>query len=252
MDDINFPENDFEKAQILQNILIARATGSENGNADYKILRQYFYSNGRTKDLLPSFVRTCRELEHFWQFIKGQFAHYAERREFIYKQFSPLLDYLESSSKIPADEDISNELKSFDENGIHAVWTRALERRNTDPEGAITISRTLLESVCKYILDDLQITYDADKIELPELYRLTSKELNLSASQHSAEIFRQILGGCAGIVSGLGQLRNKMSDAHGKGKKVIRPAPRHAELAVNLAGAVALFLIKTYQSKKSK
>ena len=39
-------------------------------------------------------------------------------------------------------------------------------------------------------------------------------------------------------------------DAHGQGKKSVRPAPRHAELAVSLSGAVAQFLVATNEHNK--
>ena len=84
---------------------------------------------------------------------------------------------------------------------------------------------------------------------MPDLYKLTSKELNIAPSQHTEDIFKQILGGVSSVVNGLGALRNRLGDAHGKGKAQIRPAQRHAQLAVNLAGATALFLIETWQSK---
>ena len=50
----------------------------------------------------------------------------------------------------------------------------------------------------------------------------------------------------------LGTLRNRLGDAHGQGKKTVRPAARHAELAINLAGSVALFLVETWESRNSK
>lgn len=52
-----------------------------------------------------------------------------------------------------------------------------------------------------------------------------------------------------GVVNRLGTLRNKLGDAHGKGKLPVRPAPRHAELAVNLFGSVELFLMATFQEQ---
>jgi hypothetical protein len=109
---------------------------------------------------------------------------------------------------------------------------------------AITLARTLLETVCKHILDTHNVTYENDT-DLPGLYKLVAKTLNLAPSQHSETIFKQILGGCTAVVEGLGALRNRLSDAHGQGKKIVRPAPRHAELAVNLAGTVAMFLVTT-------
>lgn len=45
-------------------------------------------------------------------------------------------------------------------------------------------------------------------------------------------------------------LRNKIGDAHASaGRKPVKVAPRHAALAVNLAGSVALFLIETASAK---
>jgi hypothetical protein len=123
-----------------------------------------------------------------------------------------------------------------------------MERRDSDPEGAITVARTLLEEVCKHILDDLQISYDAND-DLSSIYRATSKALNTSPDQHTQQEFRQILGGAANVVYGLGTLRNAHSDAHGHGRAAAKPLPRHAGFAVNLAGATALFLVETYHAR---
>lgn len=245
-------ESDFERAQYLQNLLVSHATGSSGDNQDYRFLRSHFFDQKNTKDLLPSFVRTNRDLPQFWQFIKHKFGSYAERRTFIYGEFIKLLDYLEGNTSAPADSSISETLKSFDSDNVHAIWTRALDRRKSDPEGAITMARTLIETVCKHILDHRGVAYDSKKIELHELYKATSKELNLSPSQHTEDVFKQILGGCSAVVNGLGTLRNRLGDAHGKGKVPIKPAPRHAELAVNLSGSLALFLVATFNAQETE
>jgi hypothetical protein len=57
---------------------------------------------------------------------------------------------------------------------------KALERRNADPEGAITIARTLLETVCKRILDQLPGAAYTDKEDLPKLYGMVARALNLA------------------------------------------------------------------------
>ena len=134
---------------------------------------------------------------------------------------------------------------------MQIVWEKALYRRKLDPDGAITAARTLLETVCKHILDENGIEYN-NKTDLPQLYHLVSVELCLSPSQYTENVFKQILGGCSAIVNGLGTLRNRLGDAHGQGKKPVRAAARHAELAVNLAGSVALFLVETWESRNSK
>ncbi len=53
---------------------------------------------------------------------------------------------------------VSNVLETFDVNGVHAVWIKAIARRNSEPEGAITLARTLLETVIKRILDECDET----------------------------------------------------------------------------------------------
>jgi hypothetical protein len=137
----------------------------------------------------------------------------------------------------------------YDEAHVQAAWSKALERRATDPDGAITMARTLLESVCKHILDDFGEQYD-DKAELPKLYKQVADKMNLSPALHAEQVFKQVLGGCTAVVEGLGAMRNRLGDSHGGGKARVRPAARHAELAVNLAGAMAAFLISTLAARK--
>lgn len=252
---LDFLVNNYERAEFLAKTLISFATNDPMiGTKDeYIQLRKYFLDNSDTKELLPSWIRTSRSINLFWQFIKHKFSHYDERRHFIWSEMEPLLDYCEFQNKTPSEKSITEVLERFDESGIHNAWQKALDRKSSDPEGAITISRTLLESVCKHILDQKGIQYSPNKVELAELYKKTAQELNLSPSQHEEGVFKQILGGCSGVVNGLGSLRNKLGDAHGKGVVQVKPAPRHAELAVNLAGSMSLFLLETYKAvKKSR
>jgi uncharacterized protein YfkK (UPF0435 family) len=242
--------SDLEKAEMLKNIVTSCAEGgSRDDSRDYAVIRMIFLRNPKISEKLPRFIKTCRNLPEIWSFIKPKFAHYHERREFIREEFDPLLAMLESEARSPSDDSISETVRNVSSDYIQEVWKKALERRATDPEGAITAARTLLESVCKHILDAKSVQYD-DSADLPKLYTLTSKQLNLSPSQHTEQLFKQILGGCQTVVEGLGALRNRHSDAHGKGSTGTRPAPRHAELAVNLAGTMATFLLQTWESKK--
>ena len=53
------------------------------------------------------------------------------------------------------------------------------------------------------------------------------------------------------LVNGIGTLRNRLSDSHGRGGALpVRPSPRHAKLAVNTAGAIALFLVEMHCGRK--
>ena len=202
--------------------------------------------NDELKPLLPGFVRTYRTLSAFWGWIKFADSTYAGRRTLIGEAFTPLMDHLEGRGSSPSDVAVSDALATFDADGVHAVCAKALARRLQDPEGAITVARTLLETVCKRILDERGGTY-SDKEDLPKLYTLTAKVLNLAPDQHTEEPIKAILGGAMTIVNGIGTLRNRLSDAHGRGGRLpVRPSPRHANLAVNIAGAVATFLVETH------
>lgn len=244
---------DVQKIEYIQSILISKATGgSDNSPHDFTVLRNYIINHATLKELAPSFIKTNRTLDQFWGFIKGKFSTYEERRQYIYSQFNPALDLLEGKQTSPVNSSVGDVLSKFSEDSIHQAWQKALERKSQDPDGAITMARSILESVCKHILHDRNIPFDENRIELSDLYKATAKELNMSPEQHSEQIFKQILGGCSGVVNGLGTLRNKHGDAHGHKPLAAKPKKRHAELAVNLAGAMALFLVETHLESHKK
>jgi hypothetical protein len=166
---------------------------------------------------VPEFVRRYRDLGQFWQFIKSKFKHYPERREFIWGSFSPLIDYLEAFDRSPGSQPIGENTTRLRSRHVHAAWQKALDRRVADPEGAITAARTLLESVCKHILDDAGVAY-ANDADLPKLWATTAESLNLAPHQHQEKLFKTILGNCQSVVNSLGALRNKIGDAHGSGR----------------------------------
>jgi hypothetical protein len=233
-DDSEIPASLAERAMMMHNLMMAHATGLPADSAIYESLRRELMADETLQLLLPDFVRTCRTLAVFWPYIKQRAGTYADRRHIIGVAFQPLLDYLENRRRAPVDAATSETLQTFNSDGVHAVWEKALQRRHSDAEGAITIARTLLEAVCKRILDDLQIAY-TDKEDLPKLYSMTAAALNLAPNQHSEDAIKVILGGAIAVVNGLGTLRNKLSDSHGRGGKPVKPAARHASLAVNMA-----------------
>lgn len=162
---------------------------------------------------------------------------------------SPIYTITSHTLGSPADAAISSTLQRFEPEQVHALWTAALDRRSTDPAGAITLARTLLEDVCRWLLD--QTGHSAtEQDDFPKLYRKLAKALNLAPDDHSEQVFKQILGSCQQVVEQLGALRNKLGDAHGGGPRRAKPAARHAELAVNLAGSMATFLVATWEASK--
>jgi hypothetical protein len=163
---------------------------------------------------------------------------------------TPIYTVQTSSVGSPADHGISAALAAFNPNDIHARWTAAVDRRGDDPQGAITLARTLLEDVCLWILDEAG-EKPGDRDDLPALYRRLAKLLRLAPDDHTEQAFKQLLGSCQQIVELLGALRTKLGDAHSAGPKKAKAAPRHAELAVNLSGTMATFLIETWKARQA-
>ena len=150
----------FEQVQTLQNGLVSNATGGAGfSNPEFKELRTLITTHPRTRNLAPAFLRTNRDLHQFWQFTKRQSESYHGRREYLWQQFSPLLSELEGQTNTPADTNVSEVLARFNADTVHVVWQKALDRKREDPEGAITSARTLLETVCKHVLDQTNISY---------------------------------------------------------------------------------------------
>lgn len=231
----------------MQDGLVNQATGRSfnGGDERYQFLRAELIRAPELSGRVPDFVRDNRQLFQFWEFIKHRIDGYAPRRRFLWDAFGPLISALEADELAPGIPTITGRLESLNADAVKTAWKKALLRRADDPEGAITAARTLLESVCKHLLDDMRQTYD-ERADLPKLYAQCATALNLAPDQHTEKSFKTILGNCQSVVTELGSLRNRISDAHGRGRRPVVPASRHAELAVNLAGTMAAFLVATW------
>lgn len=245
------------KIEQLKNIVMNRAApdGMDKAfdHSGYVKLRTECMGVSRIQLHLPNFIRNCRTLDEFWAFISSEFegsGSYRLRKAYIREQFLHVLAMAEEEVTSPSDDGITAVIVQINSEHVREVWQKALERRALDPDGAITLSRTLLEAICKHVLDDKGIIYDG-RADLPVLYRATATSLKIAPSQQTEDIMKRVLGGCQSIVEGIGALRNQMSDAHARGKTGTGPELRHAELAVNLAGTMASYLLATWEADQS-
>lgn len=242
-------QNNLSKAQDMLMLLSGVASGEHMAShaENYKNLRLELLSDAQTKALLPSFIKSCRIVNDFWDYIQPLYGTYKERRSYLREQFDPLLTALEEETPSPHYAKIGNSIQELKFESANYLWDKALARAEKDADGAITAARSLIESVCKQILVDRNVEYD-DGMELPKLFKLTARKLNLAPDNHNDEVLKQILRGIQTTVHGFSSLRNKLSDAHGQPNGYYRAHKRHAEFAINLAGSTALFLIETHQA----
>lgn len=121
-----------------------------------------------------------------------------------------------------------------------------------DYEGAITNSRTLIESICLYIFENIKGQYDY-KGNLLKLYKDVSQLLNMTPANYPDGNLKQILSGVFSIINGISSLRNDFSDAHGSSpNKTYRIDARHAVLTVNLSKTIAEYLYLSYEQNQKR
>lgn len=144
-------------------------------------------------------------------------------------------------------EQLDEKLRFLDFESVKVDFERALSQAESDPEDAVTSACSLVESVCKCILEELGVPLP-NKQDIQHLSEALAKALNLSPARKDIEPdMKQILGGLINVAAGIGALRTHSSDAHGRGKSQGRIDSRTARLAIHTASVLALFYIETWQ-----
>ena len=131
---------------------------------------------------------------------------------------------------------------------------RALANSCTDPEDAVTAACSMVESVCRSILNELDEPLPRKK-DVQSLYNALKKPLGLSPDRSDiptpiAGDVRQVLSGLITVTAGIGSLRTHGGDAHGRERGSTRLVDeRIARLSIHAASTLALFLVETWQRK---
>jgi hypothetical protein len=238
---------------LAYGITVAEGDAQSVPVKDFRQARDRMLKDPVARRLAPAFIARCSTPDLLWGYLRSKASgsgSWAARRGVMHDAVDPILDALAGASVGPTDDLVSGAVTRLNSESVRDAWTRAVERRDLEPDAAVTAARSLLESTLKTILDDQGQEYDEGD-DLPKLYRRAQEVLKLSPADQTEDRFRAILGACTTIVKELGSVRNRHSDAHGEGRKRYRVEGRHAALAVNLAGAMALFLIETHEARSS-
>lgn len=114
--------------------------------------------------------------------------------------------------------------------------------QNKDYDGAITNSRSLLESLLKFILieNNIEIIKNEDLISL---YKKVTQILHMNPSDYEEKYFKKILSGFFTIIQGVGEIRNQFSDAHGvESGKFYKLEERHVRLTIDGTKSICNYL----------
>ena len=131
------------------------------------------------------------------------------------------------------------------------LMTDSIER---DPHVAIGTAKEMVETICKTILDDLDVAPDSSW-DLGRLVRETSSLLALTPESISpnapvANTIKRLLGNLAQVTTGLAELRNSYGTGHGRALGTAGLNARHARLAVGSASTLAFFLYETHEARR--
>jgi hypothetical protein len=133
---------------------------------------------------------------------------------------------------------------------------RALASVADDPEDAATAASSLIESVCRSILVELNLPLPPKK-DIDGLVRAVQEPLGLSPGRMDLPIeiegdIRQVLSGLTSVAKGVGALRTHAGDAHGREKGYRRIDARIARLSINAAATLAMFFIETWERRQHR
>jgi hypothetical protein len=163
---------------------------------------------------------------------------------------SIIISYLEGENSSVIDVSTANVLNQFGIQHIEDTWKKALNRISEDPAGALTSTKTLVESIYKSLLEQLEIDYGQQE-SLPSLHKKVSELLNFIPELHNDKRIKTITGNFQSIVQELGGIRNDRSDAHSPKPDNEAPSVELARFVVTVTGAIATFIICTYEAQKS-
>lgn len=114
---------------------------------------------------------------------------------------------------------------------------------------ATTAACAILESICKVYLEEEGKELPS-KQTLGPLWNEVAKHLGLLPKDMADDDLRQILQGLFSIAAGVAALRTHEGSAHGR-TKAYKVSARHARLAVHAAHTMAMFVLETWEERKS-
>ena len=118
-----------------------------------------------------------------------------------------------------------------------------------DTDLAIGTAKELLETTCKSILRQKNVTINSDWT-LPQLLKATTNSLDFTPKEASdpekaEKAIKQILSGIASIVQGVGELRNGYGTGHGKDSDFKGLEIKYAKLLVGVVSEIAILYLAT-------
>jgi predicted nucleic acid-binding protein len=146
-----------------------------------------------------------------------------------------------------------NIIQNFDSDYIRTQVETIITTTDKNPYDAIGKSKELLETCCKTILKNMNISTntDWDVIKLTKetcgVLKLTPD--NIDNATKASETIKKLLGNLSVISQSMAELRNSYGSGHGKDAKFKGLTPRHARLSTGASLTAVNFLWETFNEK---
>lgn len=126
----------------------------------------------------------------------------------------------------------------------------------SNPHLALGISKELIETCCKHILNEKGIEINTNW-DLPRLVKETNKQIDLMPFEVdnidlAKSSIAKILGGFSNIVHGITELRNSYGTGHGHSPEFKTLDRIYINLAVSSSSELAIFYLSLKQVKEEK
>jgi hypothetical protein len=259
---LNFSTNDFD---IFTTNSIGEALCEKFGLSKGKSLTAYLNNasdENRFKLISDLFYYYKENMEYEYNenyeddiYWVSSVSRYDERYARIYKKCKVIMDRLEGVPSVIT-KTADNLKNKFSSEYMSRQIELMVSMQLTNPTNAIGLSKELIESCCKTILDELNIEWGKND-DVPQLANKTLNALNLlpvnvQETDQGAEAIRGVLGNLRAITTKLAEIRNPFGSGHGKSASFQGLETRHAKLAVGSSITFVDFIWSTYENQKKK
>lgn len=211
---------------------------------------------------IPDLFEKNRELTDFLNYLVEEIQLESEAIKKIKEELYPILDALELKNMKLEVIYVQPELPEILTHSHILTEVRKGEQRieQGDYAGAITSSKTLVESVIKELLLVFEPENESkiDGYDLPKLFKHLKKHLNMNDVEIKndatnekerfktkyAESLSHIVRGFTNVIQGLAEIRNLSGDSH---LPTVKASRHHAVMAVNSSITICNFLFHTYK-----
>lgn len=170
-----------------------------------------------------------------------------KEREYNLQKCKDIASSLSEHGYINVDSPITS---SIDFKYISQMVKRAKKDiSNKDYDSALTKSRTLLEEVFCYVIEEHKQEI-VSRGNVSKLYAQVKTILNMHINKSADKRINDLLSGLNKVVESIGSMRSDAGDAHGRKKYSIEE--HHARLYVNSAMTFAEFVLSVHLNKQAK